>query len=101
MIRLLIMLLIAVIIASFLFVLLKKVVKMALFAGLVIIVFLVMTSILYPQTNMIQKGKNYILGKSESAIEKGKDKVTSYVILEANQTVNKAKQKVIESLDFG
>lgn len=38
---------------------------------------------------MFQKGKNYILEKSQTALEKGKDKATSYVIIETNQTINK------------
>lgn len=94
MIKLLIILIIAVIIAALLFSLLKKIVKLALFIVLVLIIFIIITSIIFPETNMIQKGKNYILEKSESMLEKGKDKVTTYVVVEANQTISKAKQKV-------
>ncbi len=99
MIKLLIILIIAIIIAAILFTLLKKAVKLALFLGLVIIVFLVITSILYPETNVFQKGKNYILGKSQSALEKAEDKVTSYVIIETNETINRAKEKIKDRFD--
>jgi len=99
MIKLLIVLIIAIIIAAVLFAFLKKAVKLALFIGLVIIVFLIITSIIFPQTNILQKGKNYILEKSETMLEKGKDKVTSYVILEANETVNKAKEKLLDGFE--
>jgi len=99
MIKFLIILIVAIIIASILFTLLKKAVKLALFVGLVIIVFLVITSILYPDTNMFEKGKNYILGKSETALEKAEDKVTTFVIVETNETINKAKEKIKDRFD--
>jgi undecaprenyl pyrophosphate phosphatase UppP len=93
MLKLLMILVIAIIIAALLFTLLKKAVKLALFIALVIIIFIIITNIFFPETNMLQKGKNYILEKSETMLEKGKDKATSYVIVETNQTVNKATRK--------
>jgi hypothetical protein len=67
--------------------------------GLVVIVFILITNILSnSESSIIEKGKNYILGKSESLIDTGKDKVTSYVILETNETVNKAKEKFLDSI---
>jgi len=98
MIKLLIILVITIIIASILFTILKKAIKAALFIGLVIIVFIIITSMLYPDTSIFEKGKNYILGKSESIIERGKDKATSYVIIETNETINKAKEKILKDI---
>ncbi len=86
--------------AAVLFTLLKKVVKFALFVGLIIIVFLVITSIIYPGENIFQKGKDYILGKTGSALEAGKDKVTAYVITGTNESLNKAKEKVFEVIEL-
>ena len=100
MLKLLIIIIVAIIIASILFAVLKKAVKAALFIGLVIVVFMIITSVLYPETNFVQKGKNYILGKSESLLEKGKDKVTGYVVTEANETINKAKEEVFASIEI-
>ncbi len=100
MIKFIIILVAAIILASILFTLLKKAVKLALFVGLVIIVFLVITSVVYPDTNMFQKGKDYILGKSQSALETGKDKATSYVIIETNETINKVKETIRDRLDL-
>ena len=99
MLKLLIILVIAIIIASILFAVLKKAVKAALFIGLIIIVFIIITSVLYPETNVFQKGKNYILEKSGTILEKGKDKATSYVIVEANQTINKAKERIFQGIE--
>ena len=99
MLKLLIIIIVAIIIASILFAVLKKAVKAALFIGLVIVVFMIITSVLYPETNFVQKGKNYILEKSGAILEKGKDKATSYVILESNQTINNVKEKILKTFD--
>lgn len=99
MITLLIILITAIIIASLLFTLLKKALKTALFISLIIIIFLIITGILYPDTNIYQKGKNYILGKAENIVEKGKDEATSYVVVETNQTINKAKEKILQGIE--
>lgn len=85
--------------AALIFTLLKKLVRTALFIGLVLIIFIIITSIIYPETNIVQKGKDYILGKSETILEKGKDKVTTYVVVETNQTITKAKEKIFESIE--
>lgn len=99
MVTLLIILIIAIIIASLLFAILKKAVKVALFISLIIIIFLMIAGVLYPDTNIYQKGKNYILGKAENIMEKGKDKATSYVVVEINQTINKAKEKILQGIE--
>jgi hypothetical protein len=99
MLKLLIIIIVAIIIASILFAVLKKAVKAALFIGLVIVIFIIITSVIYPETSVFQKGKNYILEKSGAILEKGKDKATSYVILESNQTINNVKEKILETFD--
>lgn len=67
--------------------------------ALVIIIFLTITSILYPEINILQKGKNYILEKSEEKLEEGKDKVTAYIIIETNETINRAKERIFKAID--
>lgn len=115
MLKLIIILIITIILAYLLFTVLKKVMKLALFTGLVIIIFLMITAIAYPQTNILKKGKDYIVGKSDAMIEEGKDyivgkaddaieegknKVIGYVILETNQTVNRAREKILDNLEL-
>ncbi len=99
MLKLLIILIIAIIIAALIFTLLKKFVRAALFIGLVLLIFIIITSIIYPETNLFKKGKDYILGKSESILEKGKDKVTTYVVVETNRTISKAKEKILKGME--
>jgi len=77
----------------------KKLIKVALFVGLFLVIFIVITSIIFPETRLFEKGKNYILGKTESILDTGKDKVTAYVIKESNETINNAKDKILESID--
>ena len=98
MLKLLIIAVIAIILAIVLFSVLKKLVKIALFVGLFLVIFIVITSIIFPETRLFEKGKNYILGKSESILDKGTDKVTSYVIKESNETINQAKEKVFNDI---
>lgn len=101
MLKLLIILVVAIVIAALLLTLLKKVLKITLFIALVVIVFLIISSFVFPETNLFEKGKNYILGKSEYVLDRGKDKLTAYVITETNETINKAKEKVLESIGLG
>jgi purine-cytosine permease-like protein len=95
MIKLLIIILIAIILASLIFSIIKKAVKFVAFLGLVIIIFILIASFFYPEQSIYQKGKNYILEKSGNIVETGKEKAVSYVVLEANQTLNKAKAKIM------
>jgi membrane protein implicated in regulation of membrane protease activity len=81
-----IVLLIAIIIASLLFAILKKAIKFVFFLSLVLILFIIIASFVFPDVSLYQKGKNYILEKSESVVEAGKDKAVSYVVIESNQT---------------
>ncbi len=82
MLKLLLMLVISVIIASLLVNILRKGLKLILFVGLVIVVFLLLSSLIYPENSYIQKGKEFILGTSKNVIERGKEKITSYVVIE-------------------
>jgi len=99
MLKLLIVLAITLVIVILLFSLFKKLIKVALFVGLFLVIFIVITSIIFPETRLFEKGKNYILGKTESILDTGKDKVTAYVIKEGNETINNAKDKILESID--
>ena len=94
MIDLFVVLLMSVIVAAVLFAILKKAVKLSLYVGLVVIVFIVIGNFVLPETDFVEKGKSYIVEKSESAYEENKDKVTAFVIAEANQTVNKVREVV-------
>ena len=98
MIKILLIIVISIIIASLLFTILKKAVRLALFVALVFIVFLVISNFIFPESNLFQKGKNYILEKTGSLVDSGKEKVTSYVIAEVNESVSDAKEGIIHKV---
>ena len=95
MIKFLIILILAIILASLIFSIIKKAVKVAVFLALIIIIFIFVASFFYPEESIYEKGKNYILEKSGQAVETGKEKAVSYVVLETNETLNKAKAKIL------
>jgi len=96
--KLLIILVIAFVLAALLITLVKKLLKVALFIGVVLILFLVISHFVFPEVDVLQKGKNYILGKTGEIAGDGKDKITAYVVAEGNETLQKVKDAVKDKI---
>lgn len=57
-----------------------KLFRAVAFIALALTIVLLIIGVIYPETGIVEKGKNYILGKGGYLIEKGK--ATAYVVID-------------------
>lgn len=75
----------------FIFVL-RKMIYAAVVTAVFLIAFIVVGTMFFPENPLFQKGKDYILEKGGIIVEKGKDVLTAFVVLDKGINIEKREQ---------
>jgi len=87
-------LVIGVIILIVVLTLVKKAIKLAFVVGVTGLFLVLLANFLLPDLGLVEKGKDYIQEKGRGLVEEGKDKVTSFVVVEVNETIHEVRETI-------
>ncbi|MBI2575846.1 hypothetical protein HYV84_01430 [Candidatus Woesearchaeota archaeon] len=91
-------LVIGVIILVVVLTLVRKAIKLAFVVGVAGLFLVLLANFLLPELGIVEKGKDYIQEKGRGLVEQGKDTITSFVVVEVNETIQGVKETYLFSI---